>query len=68
MQSKYKWLEIAQSLQSIAQAGLTFTDDKYDIERYEQIMQMSKDILSDFSDIKMENYQAQAHIKAPVAV
>lgn len=54
MYSKYKWLEIAQSLQSIAQAGLTFTDDKYDIERYEQIMQMSKDILSDFSNIKME--------------
>lgn len=54
MQSKYKWLEIAQSLQSIAQAGLTFTDDKYDIERYEQIMQLSKDILTEYSDIHME--------------
>ena len=54
MQSKYKWLEIAQNLQSIAQAGLTYTDNKYDVERYEQIMQLSKDILSDYSDIHME--------------
>lgn len=54
MQTKYKWLEIAQNLQSIAQAGLTYTKDKYDVDRFEQIMQMSKDILSDFSDINME--------------
>lgn len=54
MQSKYKWLEIAQNLQSIGQAGLTFAGDKYDLERYEQIMQLSKDILSDFSNVKME--------------
>lgn len=54
MQTKYKWLEIAQNLQSIAQAGLTYTENKYDVERYEQIMQLSKDILSDFSDIRME--------------
>jgi len=54
MQSKYKWLEIARSLQSIAQAGLTYTENKYDVERYEQIMQLSKDILSTHSDIHME--------------
>jgi ADP-ribose pyrophosphatase YjhB (NUDIX family) len=54
MKTKYKWLEIAQNLQSIAQAGLTYTENKYDVERYEQIMQLSKDILSDFSDIHME--------------
>ena len=54
MQANYKWLEIAQNLQSIAQAGLTFTDDKYDIERYEQIMQLSKDILADYSNISMD--------------
>lgn len=54
MQSTYKWLELAQNLQSIAQAGLTYTKDKYDVERFEQIMQLSKDILTDFSDIPME--------------
>ena len=54
MDSKYKWLEIAQSLQSIAQAGLTYTENKYDIERYEQIMQLSKDIIADFTGLTMD--------------
>ena len=54
MISKYKWLDIAQNLQSIAQAGLTYTENKYDVERYEQIMQLSKDIIDQHSDMNME--------------
>lgn len=54
MHSKNKWLEIALNLQSIAQAGLTYTENKYDVERYEQIMQLSKDIIVDYSGINME--------------
>ena len=54
MVSKYKWLDIAQHLQSIAQAGLTYTQNNYDVERYEQIMQLSKDIITDFSAMPME--------------
>lgn len=54
MNSKYKWLDIAQNLQSIAQAGLTYTENKYDVERYEQIMQLSKEIIVDHSGINME--------------
>ncbi len=54
MKSKYKWLEVARELQSIAQAGLTYSENKYDLERYAQIMQLSKDILSHFSDVGME--------------
>ena len=54
MDSKYKWLEIARNLQSIAQAGLTYTENEYDVERYEQIMQLSKEIISDYSDMEME--------------
>ena len=54
MSSQYKWLEIAQSLQSIAQAGLTYSRDKYDLERFEQILQISAEIISDFTDVKME--------------
>jgi ADP-ribose pyrophosphatase YjhB (NUDIX family) len=54
MISKYKWLDIAQNLQSIAQAGLTYTENKYDVERYEQIMQLSKDIIDEHSDMNME--------------
>ena len=54
MSSTYKWLEIAQNLQSIAQAGLTYTDNKYDIERFQQIMQISKEIIRDHSTMSME--------------
>ncbi len=54
MHSEYKWLEIAHQLQSIAQAGLTYTENKYDVERYEQILQLSKEITADHSDIGME--------------
>lgn len=54
MYNKHKWLKTAQHLQSIAQAGLTYTKDKYDLERFQQIMQLSKDIISEYSNIKME--------------
>ena len=41
-----KWLEWAKELQSIAQAGLTYSKDKYDIERFEMIRDISVDMLS----------------------
>lgn len=47
---KYPWINIAQQLQSIAQAGLTFAENKYDIERYHQLMDLSKKIYSEFTD------------------
>lgn len=46
-----KWLEWAKQLQSIAQAGLTYSKDMYDIERFEQIRDMSIDILSKYTDM-----------------
>jgi len=30
---KYPWVDSAQQIQSIAQAGVTFWDNKYEIER-----------------------------------
>lgn len=41
-----KWLEWAKQLQSIAQAGLTYSKDKYDIERFELIRDISVEMLS----------------------
>jgi len=41
-----KWLEWAKELQSIAQAGLTYSKDVYDIERFEMIRNISIDIMS----------------------
>ncbi|WP_026905875.1 NUDIX hydrolase [Paucisalibacillus globulus] len=40
------WLTWAKELQSIAQAGLTYSKDKFDIERFEQIRNISLKILA----------------------
>ncbi|MFD2443040.1 NUDIX hydrolase [Bacillus sp. CGMCC 1.16607] len=47
-----KWLEWAKQLQSIAQAGLTYSKDVYDIERFELIRNISVEILSQHTDIE----------------
>ena len=54
---QYPWLEISRELQSIAQAGLTFTENKYDIDRYHQLMKLSQRIIADFTDIKLEKVE-----------
>ncbi|KYD00187.1 NUDIX hydrolase [Heyndrickxia sporothermodurans] len=41
-----KWLEWAKQLQAIAQAGLTYSNDIYDKERFELIRKISIEILS----------------------
>jgi ADP-ribose pyrophosphatase YjhB (NUDIX family) len=46
-----KWVKWATELQSIAQAGLTFGVDKYDLDRYEQIRSIAVDILHEYTDI-----------------
>ena len=54
MQIDKKWLEWATRLQSIAQAGLTFGENQYDIDRYQQIRDMSVEILHEYTDINHE--------------
>ena len=46
-----KWLEWAKQLQSIAQAGLTYSKDVYDIERFQQIRDISVDIMSHYTTL-----------------
>ncbi|SIS02440.1 ADP-ribose pyrophosphatase YjhB, NUDIX family [Peribacillus simplex] len=46
-----KWLEWAKQLQSIAQAGLTYSKDVYDLERFELIRNISVEILSHQTDM-----------------
>ena len=48
---KNKWLEWASKLQSIAQAGLTFSTDRYDLDRYEKIRNIVVEILHEYTDI-----------------
>jgi ADP-ribose pyrophosphatase YjhB (NUDIX family) len=46
-----KWLKWATELQSIAQAGLTFGENQYDLDRYEKIRNIVVDILHEYTDI-----------------
>ena len=41
-----KWIDFAIRLQSIAQAGLQYGKDKYDIERYEEIRRIAAEMIS----------------------
>ena len=46
MDKNEEWLEWAIELQSIAQAGLYYGRDKFDMERYEQIRSISAEMIS----------------------
>ncbi len=46
-----KWLDFAIRIQSIAQAGLQYGKDPYDKERYEELRQISAEMISLKTDI-----------------
>lgn len=52
-----KWLEWAKQLQSIVQAGLTYSKDVYDLERFELIRKISIEILSQQTDMDKTKIQ-----------
>ncbi len=49
-----KWLKWAIEIQSLAQAGLAYTDNAYDIERYERLREISAEMISKKSNIGLE--------------
>ena len=49
-----KWLEWAIEIQSLAQAGLAYTDNVYDIERYERLREISAEMISEKTEISLE--------------
>lgn len=49
-----KWLKWAIEIQSLAQAGLTYTDNVYDIERYEKLREISAQMIEQKSNINLE--------------
>lgn len=46
----YKWLEWAKKLQAIAQNGLTYTQNPFDIERYESLQAIAAEIIATYSN------------------
>lgn len=43
--NEHRWLHWAQRIQAIAQTGLTYTKDGYDIERYEELREISIEMM-----------------------
>lgn len=54
MNRSENWLEWAVELQSIAQAGLYYGKDKFDLERYERIRDITAEMISYKSEIPVE--------------
>lgn len=52
---EYKWLEWAKQLQSIAQVGLSYSNDVYNLERFELIRQISIEMMSVQTGMDKEN-------------
>jgi ADP-ribose pyrophosphatase YjhB (NUDIX family) len=49
-----KWLDWAQRLQALAQSGLTYTKNPYEIERYEQIREVASEMMAAHSDMEVD--------------
>ena len=54
MDRNEEWLQWAVELQSLAQAGLYYGKDPFDIERYRRIRELSAEMLSHQADIPLE--------------
>jgi ADP-ribose pyrophosphatase YjhB (NUDIX family) len=54
MSSPPQWLEWSKRLQAIAQNGLTFANDPFDVERYGAIREIAAEILSQGSGLPLE--------------
>ena len=49
-----KWLKWAMELQAIAQAGLEYSKDVFDLERFEMIRELSVEIMEEYTDVEPE--------------
>lgn len=53
-----KWLALARELQAIAQTGLTFCAEPYDLERYQRVHEIAAALLAEGSGAPLERVQA----------
>jgi ADP-ribose pyrophosphatase YjhB (NUDIX family) len=57
-ENNFEWLVLAKRIQSIAQAGLAYNENKYDIERYQQIREISLEIMHHYTGFEMKKLSA----------
>jgi ADP-ribose pyrophosphatase YjhB (NUDIX family) len=50
----YAWLDMARRMQALAQSGLEYSENKYDRDRYQQIRNLSLEIMQDFTGLPMD--------------
>ncbi|MBS4197631.1 NUDIX hydrolase [Lederbergia citri] len=50
----YQWLDWAQRIQALSQAGLEFSKDIYDIERFEELRNISAEIMAVHTNLEMD--------------
>ncbi|MCR1849419.1 NUDIX hydrolase [Paraclostridium sordellii] len=58
-----KWLKWANEIQSISQAGLTYSKDKYDLERFNKLKYISSEIISEYTDIEIKKVRKIINIE-----
>ncbi|MEK5147742.1 MULTISPECIES: NUDIX hydrolase [Psychrobacillus] len=49
-----QWLEWAKRIQALSQSGLAFSKDIYDIERYEELREISIEIMREHTELEMD--------------
>ena len=49
-----KWLKWAIEIQGLAQSGLAYTTNVYDIERYERLREISAEMIEEKSNLNLE--------------
>ena len=59
------WLKCAIEIQSLAQAGLAYTENAYDRERFERLREISAEMLSKKTDISLEKIKELFSIPKP---
>lgn len=59
-----QWLRWVKRLQSIAQDGLTYTRDPYDVERYQQLREVTAEILASNSTGGLEEAHELLELEA----
>lgn len=48
----HKWLEWVKKLQAIAQNGLTYTENPFDVERYKSLRAIAAEIMATYSNVE----------------
>jgi ADP-ribose pyrophosphatase YjhB (NUDIX family) len=64
-----KWMDWAQGIFSLSQAGLTYSKNEFDIERYKRLQQISAEMIESQSELEkesvLESFSMQAGYTTP---